>query len=287
LADIDGFHGVWVNTPQDAWAVGNPKQSYRAAWAHWDGVSWTVDTTTGPAQNIGILWSVWGAATNDVYAVGELGSIIHYDGASWSLQPSVTTFPLYGVHGSSASDIWAVGGNTVLHNDGTGFQPVSTGITGFNARAVWTDGTVVVIAAVGRVLRFDGSTWTDTPVPGFATAGGSVDNLASVWGSGPNDIYLAGSEPQFQASAWHYDGTSWQKIMAGTTKALHGVWGSSSTGVHMVGENRTMTYFDGSDWTKLPTCCGGQRHLWSVSGAGPNFAIAVGNEGAYQVFSSQ
>ena len=61
--------------------------------------------------------SVWGAAPNDVWAVGDLGAISHWNGTGWS-QVQVGTFPylpfLKKVHGSSADDVWAVG----LSSDG-------------------------------------------------------------------------------------------------------------------------------------------------------------------------
>ena len=39
----------------------------------------------------GTYWAVWGATGNDVFAVGDDGSIWHYDGTSWTAQPSGTT----------------------------------------------------------------------------------------------------------------------------------------------------------------------------------------------------
>src|SRR5439155_1177466 len=57
----------------------------------------------------GTYWAVWGATGNDVFAVGDDGSIWHYDGTSWTAQPSGTTQVLYGVWGSGRKDVFAVG----------------------------------------------------------------------------------------------------------------------------------------------------------------------------------
>ena len=61
--------------------------------------------------------SVWGAAPNDVWAVGDGGAISHWNGTTWS-QIQTGTFPYYPflnkVHGSSAADVWVVG----LSSDG-------------------------------------------------------------------------------------------------------------------------------------------------------------------------
>ena len=62
---------------------------------------------------------MWGSSGSDVFAVGEDGTILHYDGSGWSAMSSGTTNELYGVWGSSGSDVFAVGdGGTILHYDG-------------------------------------------------------------------------------------------------------------------------------------------------------------------------
>src|SRR5688572_7478809 len=55
------------------------------------------------------LRAVWGAAANDVWAVGDAGAIIHYDGSAWRAASSPVTANLNGVWGSAAHVVWAVG----------------------------------------------------------------------------------------------------------------------------------------------------------------------------------
>ena len=52
---------------------------------------------------------VWGSSGSDVFAVGECGTILHYDGSELVAMSSGTTRALYGVWGSSGSDVFAVG----------------------------------------------------------------------------------------------------------------------------------------------------------------------------------
>jgi hypothetical protein len=48
--------------------------------------------------------------------VGYGGTILHYNGTSWSSVSSGTTRFLFGVWGTSASDVWVVGDvGTILH----------------------------------------------------------------------------------------------------------------------------------------------------------------------------
>ena len=71
------------------------------------------------------LKDVWGTASHAVYAVGQTGAILQYDGVTWSQMQSTTTHHLNGVWGASADDVYAVGetlggstGSIVLHFDG-------------------------------------------------------------------------------------------------------------------------------------------------------------------------
>ena len=55
-----------------------------------------------------------------MFAVGWNGTILHYDGSVWSAMSSGTINTLYGVWGSSGSDVFAVGEyDTILHYGGT------------------------------------------------------------------------------------------------------------------------------------------------------------------------
>jgi hypothetical protein len=63
-----------------------------------------------------------------VWAVGTIGTILHYNGTTWSSVSSGTTQSLRGVWGTSASDVWAVGGSgTILHYNGTSWLSVTSG----------------------------------------------------------------------------------------------------------------------------------------------------------------
>ena len=46
------------------------------------------------------LLQVWGGSGSDVFAVGHSGTILHYNGASWSIMDSGTSNWLSGIWGS-------------------------------------------------------------------------------------------------------------------------------------------------------------------------------------------
>ncbi len=61
------------------------------------------------------LYGLWGSSTSNIFAVGFTGTVLHFDGKVWSRMTSGTTYDLHGVWGSSPSDVFAVGnGGTIL-----------------------------------------------------------------------------------------------------------------------------------------------------------------------------
>jgi hypothetical protein len=71
------------------------------------------------------LTGIWGSSAEDIFAVGGPGAILHYDGESWRTMTSGTDLLLHAVGGSSPRNVYAVGEScTILHFDGTSWQPV-------------------------------------------------------------------------------------------------------------------------------------------------------------------
>ncbi|GAI93072.1 unnamed protein product, partial [marine sediment metagenome] len=76
---------------------------------HYDGNSdnvWSEMDVGTLSEN---LYGVWGTSSLDVYAVGDKGTLLHYDGNAWSQVESSTGNSLEGIWGSQPFDIYAVG----------------------------------------------------------------------------------------------------------------------------------------------------------------------------------
>src|ERR1044071_6667232 len=70
--------------------------------------------------------TVWAASAEDVFAVGDGGTILRRNNDTWTAMTSGTTVKLRGVWGTSSWDVWATGlSGTILHFDGTSWSPVS------------------------------------------------------------------------------------------------------------------------------------------------------------------
>lgn len=110
------------------------------------------------------LNDVWGSAPNDVFAVGDGGTILHFDGNAWTAMASGTTDSLSAVYGYSASEVYAVGtGQSLLRYDGTSWAPFAGPVDATGGYAdVWTAGAGehLWVVAGRRAWYWDGATWT-------------------------------------------------------------------------------------------------------------------------------
>ncbi len=104
------LYGVWGMPDGTAIAVGGglTAPSETAVILHFDGVQWT----RAKAENLRTktLRNVWGTGPADYWAVGDNGTIMHFDGNDWQPSPTGVEDRLYGIYGSGPNDIYAVGG---------------------------------------------------------------------------------------------------------------------------------------------------------------------------------
>ncbi|MBU4301334.1 MAG: hypothetical protein KKE56_01065, partial [Actinobacteria bacterium] len=177
-----------------AWLVGEAGGVGWGAYTTNSGTAWYLSSLPG---GTGPLKAVDGVATNDLWAVGDNGTILHSTGgASWSADPQsgvITTQHLYGVSAAAANRVWAVGANgTVLLFDGTSWSvqesPTTVqlnGVSAFDSSNIWAvgnggtilfadppyikycyptwgnPGQTLTVEVVGAYTHFDGSSVVD------------------------------------------------------------------------------------------------------------------------------
>lgn len=219
---------VWGPSGDDLYAVGGTPT--RGVVMRSDGTTWApVDL----GQDVPLLNWAYGFGPDDITVVGNGGTILHYDGAAWTAQTTTVTEDLWGVWGAAPDDLWAVGGrgraegqDTLLHYDGTSWRKVATPtLTRPNVFAffkVWgtSADNVYVVGQRGAVLRWDGSTWTEALV-------GTSEDLISLWGTGPDQIVIVGGRNNGQVVRW--DGTEWTQASLAPLPGLNGVWMDPAT----------------------------------------------------------
>lgn len=216
-------------------------------------------------DGISDLQAVWGFASDDVFAVGEQGTIIYWNGTSWIAQSSGVTATLYGVWGTSNTDMFAVGtGGTILYWDGTSWTEQVSGTT-LTLTGVWGTATnnVYVVGASGTVLHWDGIAWS-------SMASSTTEALFDIWGFDANNIYASGGDGE----VIYFNGAVWASITTGSIRDMHSIWGTSATDVFTVGDAGEIYQWNGVIWTFHPS--GTTNNLRGVWGSSLTDIVVVG-----------
>ncbi|MSP16655.1 MAG: hypothetical protein EXR73_08605 [Myxococcales bacterium] len=202
------FYGVW-GAPDDLWLVGGSlvPGATRGVIVHFDGTTFSVVTDEGVDTRL--LFKVWGAATDAVFAVGEQGAILHWDGAAWTAADSTIDDRLVAVFGRAADEVYAVGGDAlgvVLAWDGASWREWATspeplsGVFTAPGRALYAGGNR------GLLLRYGDETdgLLDATDPQFALPVDDVDFHALSGAAQPGGLVLAAGVDLFGggASSW-------------------------------------------------------------------------------------
>lgn len=150
--------GIWGAHAADLWAVGG-RPGQDGVLLHRDANGWTVEPV--PRAFVA-FFKVWGSAAADVFICGEGGTVAHWDGQSWTLQPTglPDSTTLFTVAGRAPNDVYAVGGfgrAIALHYDGVAWTPIADAVVqkagSLAGVSVASDGTVVMVGSAGTKLR--------------------------------------------------------------------------------------------------------------------------------------
>jgi hypothetical protein len=224
--DVPGgsLAGVAAVAPDDVWAVGQVGEDDLTM--HWNGTVWSVV----PAPEIGSrpnsLTAVAGSARDDVWAVGfhfvsptsSGTSVLHWNGAAWSVVPSPngsgSSSGLFDVAVDPSGKAWAVGDT----GDGETGKPL--------------------------ILRFDGSVWKRRAA---ATSGDPSATLRDVAVGAQKDVWAVGSRftgAKTGTLVEHWDGRRWKRVTSvspsSDTSELGGVAVEAGGPVWMVGDQRDL-----------------------------------------------
>ncbi|RMF74220.1 MAG: hypothetical protein D6744_14745, partial [Planctomycetota bacterium] len=161
---------------------------------------------------------------------------------------------LSAVWGSSASDIFVVGGTfdqgEVYHFDGANWRAMEVPSVPL---LVWVFGfgpdNVYAVGVGGGVVHYDGGKWT-------ALDSGTKDDLWGIWGRAPNDMWIVGGKTgEGEPVLMHFDGVTFTPVPVPPNDrdatALFKVWGIGSK-LFAVGERGLILSYDGANWSQVP-----------------------------------
>lgn len=151
-----------------------------------------------PLPQGNVLNAVHGVAPDQVWAVGEQGTILRFDGKTWSSEASGTTRDLRGVLAvkrESGVEVWAVGmsGIVLYRSPKTGSWSIQrvTAAAALNALWPYPQGNVLAVGDSGQVCTLSG---LSAPVCLPQTFGGMNPNLIAAWVEDDNNLWAASND---------------------------------------------------------------------------------------------
>jgi len=199
------IRGIYVLSPNEIWLAAG-------SIFRWDGVSSQASLSFSrlslPDPNATVE-KLWGTSSLNLYGVGDVGTILRYNGTSWTRLESGTTLDVYDIYGIGG-DVIAVAAKQFVNLDrrilrltpGRVDSIPSTGIP-YSLNGVWftTRSHYVVGAGMYSAPDLSSSTVWKALTP-------QVTNyyLYTIRGQGRNDIVSAGGFGEFL----HFNGVSWR-----------------------------------------------------------------------------
>lgn len=179
--------GLWNADENHIWA----SLSSVNGFAYYNGNRWDFIHPDFPPVDIE---DIAGISGSNIYAVGEKGVVLHFNGTAWSPVPDIPTVQtLNAVWINTPNDIFAVGDfGTILHFNGIGWN-IQTTCTNSDLKDIWGFGGSDVYAAGfnGTILHYDGNKWN-------RENSGSDEDFLTVFGgfngtNGTGTVWVAGT----------------------------------------------------------------------------------------------
>jgi hypothetical protein len=140
------------------------------------------------------LTGVWGVPGDTVYAVGDWGRIVRYDGSSWEDMSLSINNSFNAVWGTAHDDVFAIGtGRIIVHWDGTEWttQDSFSGQTLNDIHGNASD--YVFVVGNGYIAQFyNGEHWIKIYIPEWAL-NFNVD-INSCWVAPDGELWVVGTD---------------------------------------------------------------------------------------------
>jgi len=231
--------GVSPVRPADAWALGQViyPQTAKPLIEHWNGTQWSQVALPARVRrqfNDTDFWDAFGASSGgNVWAFALNGHYLRLQGTRWTAgflpNPGTGAVEVESVKVFSRTDVWAFGARV----NGTKVRPYAA--------------------------RFNGSTWTEVPVPGrldiSAVSAVSAHDMFAVTG-----VIASAIGPAIRPHVLKWDGTRWRalavqpRLRAGAViytiaaQSNAGIWIGGSTAPAMKQTLNLVKHWNGRTW---------------------------------------
>lgn len=242
------IYAIWSNTSDQVWAVG--RRPGGGLILKWTGSEWVMEFS-GVTQS---LLAISGRAPDDMWALGDEGSVLHRDGRGlWSetvipgeyLRPSA-------IWSQSAGSAWVTARDTSVWRWQDGAWQLQTSQTSSSwysfptLLSIWSADPqrCWAVGERGLIMYWDGEKWeAQTPLPPETNYFG-----LGVW-QAPDQIVWATQDTN---AVFRLDRANLSKFYTGDYVSFSTLWGSASDDIWGFGYSHFL-HFDGKVWSETKT----------------------------------
>lgn len=190
------IYGIWGAPEGPMWAVGGfvvPKDGEGVLLKiEGDVVTQVTDLPEGIDPKAA-FFKVWGSAADDVWVIGEKGTVLHYDGKSWSFKTLPNKPRLVTLHGGSKDDMVVVGGIIQASiyeklEGGPWIDNSPEGVPSLSGVFVRPDGKAAAAGDGAMVVERRKGAWVELPLPDVDSTWHAtwIDKQGGIWVGGGN-----------------------------------------------------------------------------------------------------
>jgi len=211
------------------------------------------------------LYAVSATPDGPALAGGADGTLLAFDGITWSPMDSGVTTPVLGVLVRSASDGYAVTGDQILRQTGTSWAIEHTAGATLRGIAAGADGDVWAVGDAGTALRYTEGAWNEVPTPGQVSLRAVLTtSQGETWAVGAGGALLQLFDGAFAA------------IDSPTDAGLNAIWEADNGDLWVVGDRGTILRRDGEGTWFNDSPKGYRSNFLAVGGIGDG-AWAMGS----------
>lgn len=222
------------------------------------------------------------AAVVMTVTLGALGACDGDGGATWAVVTEGQPAALLSAWGTSASDVWVVGGDPrdgtgplVYHYDGEAWTKLDTGLRSVDLWWVtgFAGGPIYMSGSNGTIVRYQDGAFEPMTTPGNFIVFG-------LWGAAPDDVWAVGGSFGGNGFVWRYDGAAWTPLAGvpaditsqGTCWKVNGraaddVWISATNGTTLHWNGAALERMDVPVEASLLSVAGNSKRFVTVGGS--------------------
>ncbi len=217
------------------------------------------------------LNSVWGSSSTDVYAVGDSGIVLHYNGVEWSRVDVNSTNKIYDIWGSSSDNIFIIGQTLFKQFDGTTWADFPEEIVGL--KITGCSESEFIISSSDAIAYKDGD-WDTLTSSSGREIWCNCNMIHPVLSQTKGQIVIG-----WERSIKFWNGAEWATLGIRPINTVYGIWGTNLSNVYLCGNFGRIAHFDGRQCRMVSYSWGTDSHLYDMDGFSDNNITAVGENG--------